>query len=929
MSTLVERPGTRTKNPLLELKAHGQSIWLDYIRRNLITSGELKRLVEEDGLSGLTSNPTIFDKAIAGSSDYDEQLRQLLTADPNLAPAALFDAIEIADIQAAADVLRPVYDRTDGADGFVSIEVAPVLARDTTGSIAEGRRLWNAVNRPNLLVKIPATPEGIPAILTLIAEGINVNITLMFSLAHYEAVANAYISGLERNFQPQHVASVASFFVSRVDTAVDKELEKVGTPEALALRGTIAVANSKLVYQRFQEIFSSERWKNLSKRGARVQRVLWASTGTKNPAYSDVLYVESLIGPDTVNTVPPATLNAFRDHGKVRETVTEGVDQARAAIAQLAKLGIDLNAITEKLQEDGVKAFSESMDKLLESLAEKRCSIVGSQADPQTLSLGQWAKPVEERLSAWQRGSFARRLWAKDYTLWSAKPVPELTDRMGWLTLPETMQEQVPALQAFADRVRDEGFRHVVLLGMGGSSLAPEVFHRTFGSAHGRPDLRVLDSTHPGAVLAIESRVDLAKTLFLVSSKSGTTTETNSFFHYFWQRVRETGKQPGSHFVAITDPGTPLEKLAAERNFRRTFSAPVEVGGRYSALSVFGLVPAALIGVDVRRLLEAALTSAESSAFCVPEASSAPLRLGAAMGELALAGRDKITFLASPSLEAFPVWAEQLIAESTGKDDKGIVPVADEPLGAPGLYGNDRFFAVLLLEGDSNTQLAAQAKALEAAGHPVAHIRLRQKSDLGQEFFRWEVAVAAAGAVLGIQPFNQPDVQLAKELAKKAMAAGGHAQAGAGTDRVHAEDKSNLARAVNQLVASVKPGDYISLQAYLDPTPGASSDLQQIRTKLRDRTKAATTLGFGPRFLHSTGQLHKGGPNTGVFLQIVDEPAEELPVPETNYSFAQLIRAQAEGDYQALKQRGRRVLRVQLGPDPAAGLWQLEEALGG
>jgi transaldolase/glucose-6-phosphate isomerase len=430
-------------------------------------------------------------------------------------------------------------------------------------------------------------------------------------------------------------------------------------------------------------------------------------------------------------------------------------------------------------------------------------------------------------------------------------------------------------------------------------------------------------------VLAVESRVDLAKTLFLVSSKSGTTTETNSFFHYFWQRVRETGKQPGPHFVAITDPGTPLEKLAAERSFRWTFSAPVEVGGRYSALSVFGLVPAALIGVDVRRLLEAALTSAESSAFCVPEASSAPLRLGAAMGELALAGRDKITFLASPSLEAFPVWAEQLIAESTGKDDKGIVPVADEPLGAPGLYGNDRFFAVLLLEGDSNTQLAAQAKALEAAGHPVAHIRLRQKSDLGQEFFRWEVAVAAAGAVLGIQPFNQPDVQLAKELAKKAMAAGGHAQAGAGTDRVHAEDKSNLARAVNQLVASVKPGDYISLQAYLDPTPGASSDLQQIRTKLRDRTKAATTLGFGPRFLHSTGQLHKGGPNTGVFLQIVDEPAEELPVPETNYSFAQLIRAQAEGDYQALKQRGRRVLRVQLGPDPAAGLWQLEEALGG
>lgn len=375
MSTLAERTSTPTKNLLLELKTHGQSVWLDYIRRNLITSGELKRLVEE-GLGGLTSNPTIFDKAIAGSSDYDEQLQQLLAADPNMPSLALFDAIEIADIQAAADVLRPVYDKSGGADGFVSIEVSPALAKDTAGSIAEARRLWNAVKRPNLMVKIPGTPEGIPAILTLIAESININITLMFSMAHYEAVANAYISGLERNFQPQRVASVASFFVSRVDTAVDKELEKIGTPEALALRGTIAVANSKLVYQRFREIFSSERWKTLAKRGARVQRVLWASTGTKNPAYSDVLYVDSLIGPDTVNTLPPETLHAFRDHGKVHETVTEGVDEARAAVERLGKLGIDLNAITEKLQVDGVRSFAESMDQLLESIEKKRSSIV-------------------------------------------------------------------------------------------------------------------------------------------------------------------------------------------------------------------------------------------------------------------------------------------------------------------------------------------------------------------------------------------------------------------------------------------------------------------------------------------------------------------------------------------------------------------------
>ena len=928
MSTLAERPGTRAKNPLLDLKAHGQSIWLDYIRRNLITSGELKRLVEEDGLGGLTSNPTIFDKAIAGSSDYDEQLRQLLAADPKMAPTALFEALQIADLQAAADVLRPVYDRTNGADGFVSIEVSPGLAKDTSGSIAEARRYWKAVDRPNLMVKIPATPEGIPAILTCIAEGININITLMFSMAHYEAVANAFLSGLERNFNPQKVSSVASFFVSRVDTAVDKELERIGTPDALALRGTIGIANCKLVYQRFREIFSSERWKALSKRGARVQRVLWASTGTKNPAYSDVLYIESLIGPDSINTMPPATLNAFRDHGKVRATITEGVDQARAAIVKLGKLGIDLNAITEKLQQDGVKAFSESMDALLKSLEQKRCMLLARQADPQTLSLGQWQKPVEERLSAWQRGSFLRRMWAKDYTLWSKKPLPELSDRMGWLTLPETMHVQVPAIQAFADRIRDEGFQHVVLLGMGGSSLAPEVFQRTFGNASGRPELIVLDSTHPGAVRSVESRIDLSKTLFLVSSKSGTTTETSSFFHYFWQRLGDLGKQPGPHFVAITDPGTPLEKLAQERGFRRSFPAPPEVGGRYSALSVFGVVPAALTGVDIRRLLDAALTSSESSAFCVPEPSSAPLRLGAAMGELALAGRDKVTFLASPALEAFPIWVEQLVAESTGKDNKGIVPVADEPLGTSDVYGADRFFAALVAEDDSNTQVAAKLTELEAMGHPVARIQLRQKIDLGQEFFRWEMAVAAAGAVLGINPFNQPDVQLAKELAKKAMAGGGQTQSG-DADLVRAENKNDLSRAVGELLSKMKPGDYFSLQAYLNPTSDTWSTLQRIRTKLRDRTKAATTVGFGPRFLHSTGQLHKGGPNTGVFLQIVDEPAEELAVPETNYSFAQLIRAQAAGDYQALKQRGRRVLRVQLGRDTAAGLRQLQEILGG
>src|SRR5579884_1955445 len=919
-----------TKNPLRELHEHGQAIWLDYIRRKLITSGDLKRLVDEDGLSGVTSNPTIFDKAIAGSDDYDDTLRTTLAVDPKTAPMALFDVLEIEDIPAAADVLRPVYDSTKGADGFVSIEVSPKIAHDTTETIKEARRLWQAVNRPNLMVKIPATREGIPAIFTCISEGININITLMFSLEHYEAVANAYISGLERAKDPAHVASVASIFVSRIDTAVDALLEKIGTPEALALQGKIAIANTKMVYKRFRELFAGERWEKLARRGARVQRPLWASTGTKNPKYSDVLYVEELVGPDTINTMPPATMNAFRDHGQVRgDTVMENVNEAEAQLAALKKLGIDLHQVTEKIQEDGVVAFVESLDKLLESLEQKRCTILGQVTDRQTMQLGGYQKPVEQRLNAWKSATFAHRLWSKDYTLWSQQPVAELTDRMGWLTLPETMQERVPLLTSFADQVKSEGFTHVVLLGMGGSSLAPDVFQRTFGNSRGYPELIVLDSTHPDSVRAVERRIDLSKTLFLVSSKSGTTTEMLSFFYYFWDKLGGAKKDRGRQFAAITDPGTPLQKMAEQRGFRQVFPAPPEVGGRYSALTAFGLVPAALIGVDVARVLEQAMTMSESAAFCVDEKASPPLQLGAALGELALGGRDKVTFFASPSFSAFPVWVEQLIAESTGKIGKGILPVADEPPAAPNVYGSDRVFVYLQVDGDSDSATEQAVGKLQGAGHPVVRIQAKDTSDIGQEFFRWELAVAAAGSVLGINPFDQPDVQLAKELAKKVMS-GPQAQAGsADTETASVEKAREFCGTLTTLLNQVAPGNYIALQAYLQPTAETEKMLQEIRLRLRDHKKVATTLGFGPRFLHSTGQLHKGGPNTGVFLQFVDEPKNDVAVPETNYTFGQLIRAQALGDYQALRQRGRRVLRINLGQNPTTGLKKVLELLRG
>ncbi len=910
-------------NPLKALEAQGQSVWLDYIRRTLLTGGEFKALAEQDGVSGMTSNPTIFEKAIAGSSDYDASLRAAIAANPSISTGDLFWRVAIEDIQMAADILRPAYDRAGGADGFVSLEVSPTLAHDTEGSIREARRLWGEVRRPNLMIKIPATPAGIPAIETLLSEGINVNITLMFSLEHYEAVAQAYLRGASRCAHPERLGSVASFFVSRVDSMVDPLLEKVGSQDALNLRGKIAIANSRHVYSRFLEIFHGQPFAALRARGARPQRVLWASTSTKNPAYRDVLYVEELIGAETVNTLPPGTLKDFRGHGQVRgATIREGAGDAPALLARLESLGIHLSEVTARLQDEGVASFADSFQKLMAAIEAKRHSLLAAAADTEASALGPLGGKVTARLASWQAAKFGQRLWDKDPTLWAAKPVPEITDRLGWLALPSAMASHAQDLVAFREQVKAEGYTHAVLMGMGGSSLAPEVFETTFGNAGGYPKLIVLDSTHPQAVRSVESSIDIARTLFIVSSKSGTTTEMLSFFYYFWQAAGRRGGAPGGQFVAITDPGTPLARLGADRGFRRVFQATPDVGGRYSALTHFGLVPAAIIGVDIHMLLDHAATMQEACASCVSAAENPGLILGAALGEAGLAGRDKVTFFTSAGVAGLPTWLEQLIAESTGKEGRGLVPVAGEPAGSIPVYGSDRLFIHFALAGASDA-VAGSVAALEAAGHPVIRIQMKELADIGQEFFRWEVAIAAAGAALGIQPFNQPDVQLAKDLARKAMQAHSAAEPAGVVPPASFADEAALRDAATAWLTSANAGDYFGIDAYLAPRAEVTEALEQLRAVLRDRKHVATMLGYGPRFLHSTGQLHKGGPNTGLFLQLLDDPSPDLAVPETDYTFGRLIQAQALGDFTALTQRGRRVLRVKLGADTAGEILRL------
>ena len=885
-----------TKSRMQELLDQGQSVWLDYLRRGMLASGELQRMID-DGLRGMTSNPTIFEHAIGGSTDYDEALARV--ASVSRTDREVFESLAVEDVRSAADLFRPVYDGSQGADGFVSLEVSPTLARDTAGTIAEARRLWAAVDRPNVMIKVPGTRDGWPAIERLLTDGININITLLFSLEHYREVAEAYLRALEarrKAGQPiDRVASVASFFVSRVDTEVDRRLD--ATPAAPRdLRGRVAIANAQLAYAWFRALLDGPRWRPLAAGGgAKPQRLLWASTGTKDPAYSDVLYVDSLIGADTINTVPPQTLQLFEDHGTVRRTLPGDATEARRVMDRLSTV-MAFSDVTEVLEMEGIDKFAHSFETLLGVIATKRKALAASTPPlpRHSAEFHAFEQAVALRLAELERTDVPKRIWGHDPTVWKPDPsTPEISDRLGWLNVGEMMAQQVKALSGFADEIRRE-FDHVVLCGMGGSSLAPEVLWRTFGHRQGYRALTVLDSTDPRTVAAALADGDATRTLFLVSSKSGTTQETDCLYRHFWDRTGGRGAQ----FVAITDPDTPLAALAATRQFRRTFLNPKDIGGRYSALSYFGLVPAALIGVDVSQLLHRAHRMSEACAAFVPAGQNPAVWLGAILGEAALAGRNKATFVLSPGIGSFGLWVEQLIAESTGKEGKGILPVAGEPLGSPDVYGRDRVFVELSLAGESDDAVQGRLRALNAAGHPVVRLTLEDRYDLGLEFFRWEFATAVAGAILRINAFDQPNVAESKQNTKEVLAG------------KKPPTPASSASELDRFFTAIKPGDYLALMAYLPPTPQNDRRLAVAREKLRDRLKVATTLGYGPRFLHSTGQLHKGGPPVGHFLQIIERVEQDVPIPGMPYTFGQLESAQAEGDLLALRGRGRPAVRI-------------------
>jgi len=531
---------------------------------------------------------------------------------------------------------------------------------------------------------------------------------------------------------------------------------------------------------------------------------------------------------------------------------------------------------------------------------------------------------VEATLDELRRNRIVERIWQKDHTVWKPDPL-EIDNRLGWLDVAHDMRQRAGELAAFADEIRAAGVKHVVLLGMGGSSLCPEVLRATFGAQRGYPKLVVLDSTVPGWVRRVAQSIDPERSLFIVSSKSGGTIEVLSFFKYFWalteKRVRGL-LRTGERFVAITDPGTRLELLAAQHGFRRAFINPPDIGGRYSALSYFGLAPAALAGIDLAALLDRATAMTEA---CRTEAHANPAAwLGAAMGMLAKSGRDKLCLIASPSIAAFGLWAEQLIAESTGKDGKGITPVALEPFAPPDAYSGDRLFVALRVAGDDNRALDRHLAGLKAAGHPLIALDLRDRYDLGAEFFRWEMATAIAGHVLGIHPFDQPNVQESKDITQRMLDR--HKSNGA-LPRPAQPPLTPQAARLPEFLENARAGDYVALMAYLDDSPDVAAALAELRLALLNRYRLANTLGYGPRFLHSTGQLHKGGTNNGLFVQLTSRLGRDVPIPGELFSFSVLAEAQAAGDLDALRAHQRRAIRVELGSRPAAGIRLLARSI--
>lgn len=912
-------------NKSKELYQLKQSIWFDNIGRNLIENGWLKEQIEKEVIFGLTSNPSIFKKAITNGTDYSMDIQSMSWA--GLDTKSIYERLVIEDIQSVSDLLYPIYEGTNQVDGYVSLEVDPENANNPNLTIEEAKRLWKLVDRKNLMIKVPATRAGMPAVKELIASGINVNVTLIFSVDRYLDVVDAYFSGLEEriknNLPIDQIHSVASFFVSRLDVKIESKVMdivksgKISENEVQPYLGKLAILNAVYAYEEFNIARNSERFKKIAEKGGNIQRPLWASTGTKNANYSDVLYVEGLILPDTVNTVPPNTLNAFLDHGK-SEVVnySAGKSEFRNLENILKDIGVNFEEVWIELEDEGVGAFISAQEDLLEAIK--------NQHDHFLSSLGGLSSQIEKRMETIKSEDFPTKFFALDAALWTKKTseVDEVLHRLGWIDAPELSGAIIDEAEELLEGLEKDGFTHALVIGMGGSSLAPEVFSKVFKDGEKLRErglaLSILDSTDPIQIDEKTREIPIEKTLFIISSKSGTTAEVNALLAYYWKLVEEVNeKSAGKHFVVITDSGTPLEKLGLEKGFRKIFNADPNVGGRYSALTAFGIVPLVLAGIDGRQFFNAADRMRIKCSHLTPIEKNPGFALGSAITEAYFDNRDKVTILTDPAYYAFGSWLEQLVAESSGKSGKGILPVDREPIVSAADYSNDRIFYYLRSSGE----LDGLVDALIDLNHPVIVSNSDNKFNLAAEIYKWEIAIAAACSFIEVNPFNQPNVQESKAIThgmisaykKNPILEEGNLLFSNSEYSVYGKmEKEKSVKETTEKFFTVNAGDFISINAFLPRIEAYENILQHLRKYLLDTYSVPVTLGFGPRFLHSTGQLHKGGKNNGIFLVISQGAPIDFEIPGEGMNFSVLEKAQALGDMQALEKNNRRVLRIHL-----------------
>lgn len=905
------------KNNSMRLYELGQSVWLDNIRRGLIKNDSLAKEIEQGLIRGITSNPTIFKKAIAESNDYDNALTPMALAQADAGD--IFSQLVVEDIRDAADLFRDLYIRSGGDDGYVSVEVSPLYAYDCEKTVSEAKALWKSVNRPNIMIKIPGTRESLPAITELTAAGINLNITLLFAPDRYRETAEAFIAGLKKRIENgdpvEKIRSVASVFVSRIDTKVDALLAEKGF-SAREMLGQTAIRNAQHIYNIGQEIFESDTFFDLKSRGAVPQRVLFASTSTKNPQYNPLHYVETLIGENTINTMPPATLEALQKSSNPSRSLPADEGEIRHFFTDLEAAGIDMVAVYAQLEKEGIEAFQKDYLTTLEAIRGK-CRTIQQKA-------GDLREKIYDNFKSFESADIMRRIFSKDPTVWTfdTQAFAEIRNRLGWLDAFKNTVNSIEEFTALRNELKSEGINKILLLGMGGSSLAPEVMANVFD---GETDikLQILDSTDPIQVSDARRAHDPETTFFIVSSKSGGTAEVKAFLDYFYdQAVLALGEKAGRHFAAITDPGTALERRAKELGFRNIFLSDPSVGGRFSVLTPFGILPAILIGLDKQQI---ALKVNDIMKFCSPSLTAhrnEGAALGGFIGTAALEGKDKLTILTDPELKSFGSWLEQLIAESSGKEGKGIIPVDTEPVLENIHYASDRCFVYINLNGSRESEI----DSILTQGHPVYEIHLDGLYDLFSEFYRWEIAVAVACSILGVNAFDQPNVQDSKT--RTVAKVNDYHQNGNLEELPVCWEDDNVriwapeslgdlkecccySDVISCFISNAQPGkNYIAINAYLPRNDATTEWLQKLRANILHSTNCATTLGFGPRFQHSTGQLHKGGTNNGYFIQIVADYEKDIDIPNESLTYKVLERAQALGDLESLTANERNVIRI-------------------